>query len=133
MTSLRKRHSSTLYIKRSLKTVRITLPPSPPPDRQEMEQDIVEPIRTRRSQRISDSLSNITSTRTVLPTDSVGPVERLGSGSKWSHHDLALLKVKFEPNEDSELSVLDGVEWTASQRQSTLSRNRIYMLSADVV
>ena len=128
MTSLRKRHSSTLYIKRSLKTVRITLPPSPPPDRQEMEQDIVEPIRTRRSQRISDSLSNITSTRTVLPTDSVGRVERFGSGSKWSHHDLALLKVKFEPNEDSELSVLDGIECTASQRQSTLSLNRIYML-----
>jgi hypothetical protein len=125
MTSLRKRHSSTLHIERPLKTVRITLPPSPPADEHEMEYAIHEPIHTRRSQRISDSRSSVPSTRVVLPTDSVGRVERFGSGSKWSHRDLALLKVKFEPHEDSELSVLDGIEWTASQRQSILALNRI--------
>ena len=46
---------------------------------------------------------------------------RLRSGSKWRQHDLALLKVKFEPDEDSELSMLDVEhEWSLSQRQRIL-------------
>jgi hypothetical protein len=132
MTSLQPRSSLPSHVQRPLKTVRITLlPPSPPPDVQEMEH-VPEPSDTRRSQRISDSLSNVTSTRVVLPTDSVGQEERFGSGSKWSHHDLGLLKVKFDPKEDSELSMLDIVEWTSSQRQSSFLLTPICTLSADV-
>ena len=124
MTTLRKRYCSILPVERPRKTVRITLLPSPPPDVHEMEQDIPPAIHPRRSQRINDPVSNIDSTRVVLPTDSVRHVERLGSGSKWNHHDLALLKVKFVPEEESDLSMFNAVEWTPSQRQSTLSLNQ---------
>jgi hypothetical protein len=122
MTTLHNQRCSVLSIERPRKTVRITLPPSPPPDVHQME-DIPGPIHPRRSQRINNPFSNIDSTRVVLPTDSVEDVERLGSGSKWSHHDLALLKVKFDPEEESDLSMLNTIEWTSSQRQSNLSLN----------
>lgn len=104
-----------------LKRVRITLPPSPPPDVQ-MSQNSMEisPSQPRRSQRTN--LSN--GGRVVLPTDHVDEQEaqhRLRSGSKWRQHDLALFKVKFEPNEDSELPMLNiEHEWNLSQRQRTL-------------
>ena len=62
--------------------------------------------------------------RVVLPTDKVEEGEehhRLRSGSKWRQYDLALLKVKFEPDEDSELPMLDVEhEWSLSQRQRIL-------------
>ena len=110
----RTQSSTTFHSTRHLKTVRIALPPSPPPDL-EME-SIVAPNQPRRSQRINVAISE----RVVLPTDTVEQEERLRSGSKWRQHDLALLKVKFDPNEDSILSVLDVEhQWNASQRQST--------------
>jgi hypothetical protein len=59
--------------------------------------------------------------RVVLPTNNVEEGkghQRLCSGSKWRQYNLALLRVKFEPNEDSGLSMLDVEhEWTLSQRQ----------------
>lgn len=112
---------TTLHTKISRKTVRITLPPSPPP---EFEMDSPshdnQPNHPRRSQRINDSSSQASS-RVVLPTDAVEKPERLRSGSKWRQHDLALLKVKFEPTKESQFSMLDiEHEWSPSQRQSIL-------------
>jgi hypothetical protein len=70
--------------------------------------------------------------RVVLPTDDVEEGEerhRLRSGSKWRQHDLALLKVKFEPDEDSELPMLDVEhEWSLSQRQRILPSYVLLML-----
>ena len=125
-------HNTTLHTKRSRKTVRITLPPSPPP---EFEMDSLDQDNQtdppRQSQRINVSSSQ-TSNRIVLPTDATEKAERLRSGSKWRQHDLALLKVKFEPAEESELSMLDvDQEWSSSQRQSILSPH-IKVLFADV-
>ena len=77
-----------------------------------------QPSQPRRSQRTNASQSQ-GSGRVVLPTDSFEEIERLRSGSKWHQHDLELLKVKFDPDEDSELSMLDMEhEWSPSQRQS---------------
>jgi hypothetical protein len=76
--------------------------------------------------------SSQSSSRIVLPTDAVEKSARLRSGSKWRQHDLALLKVKFDPAEESELSILDiEHEWSSSQRQSILSPH-VKVLSADV-
>lgn len=72
----------------------------------------------RRSERTNVSLSQ-NSDRVVLPTDSVEESHRLRSGSQWRQRDLKLLRVKFDPDEDSDLSVLDVEhEWSFSQRQS---------------
>ena len=106
-----------------LKRVRITLPPSPPPDAQMSQQSSTENSnQLRRSQRTNVSLQS--GGRVVLPTDKVEEGEephRLRSGSRWRQRDLALLRVKFEPNEDSELPMLDVEhEWSLSQRQSIL-------------
>jgi hypothetical protein len=110
----------SLHAKRASKRVRIALPPSPPPDSGvEMETESVDMMQhtqqqLRRSQRISENSGHV-----VLPTDAVKESERLRSGSKWRQHDLALLRVKFEPYEGSEFSVLDvEYQWSPSQRQS---------------
>ena len=110
---------TSLHTKGSRKTVRITLPPSPPPDFEMDSPDQEDQTdHRRRSQRINVSSSQASS-RIVLPTDEVEKAERLRSGSKWRQHDLALLKVKFEPAEESEFSMLDvEQEWNPSQRQS---------------
>lgn len=56
-----------------------------------------------------------------LPIDTVKEIERFRSGSNWRQHDLALLKVKFDPLEETNLSMLDlEHEWSASQRQSMI-------------
>ena len=106
-----------------LKRVRITLPPSPPPDIQMSQQSIENNNQPRRSQRTNVSLLQ-SGGRVVLPTDKVEEGEeqnRLRSGSRWRQHDLELLRVKFEPEEDSELSMLDVEhEWSLSQRQRIL-------------
>lgn len=62
----------------------------------------------------------------VLPTDTVMEGERLRSGSKWRQHDLALLKVKFDPDDDCDLSVLNVEDqWSAYQLESiSPARNR---------
>jgi hypothetical protein len=74
----------------------------------------------RRSQRTDVSHSQ-SSSHVFLPTDSVQETPQLRSGSKWRQHDLELLKVNFDPDDDSPLSVLDVEhEWTQSQRQSTI-------------
>jgi hypothetical protein len=105
------RHPLSASAETHIKTVRIALPPSPPP---EMEPD--SKPQARRSERIHHSLPD----RIVLPTDAVEEPERLRSGSRWRQHDLALLKVKFDPDVDSRLSVLDAQEpWTAEQWRST--------------
>src|SRR5208282_6690840 len=101
-----------------LKRVRIALPPSPPLDMQKPQQSM--PDNNRLRQRTS--LSSVQSgERVVLPTDKVDEGDQhnqLRSGSKWRQHDLALLKVKFEPDEDVELPMLDVEhEWTLSQCQ----------------
>jgi hypothetical protein len=87
------------------------------------QQSIENNSQSRRSQRIN--VSSLQRGRVVLPTDNVEKGEeqdRLRSGSKWRQHDLALLKVKFEP-EDLELPILDVEhEWTLSQRQRILPR-----------
>jgi hypothetical protein len=106
-----------------LKRVRITLPPSPPLDVQMSQQSNENNSQPRRSQRTTASVLQ-SGGRVVLPTDNVEEGKehhRLRSGSKWRQYDLALLRVKFEPNEDSELSMLDVEhEWTLSQRQRIL-------------
>ena len=80
-----------------------------------------EPSQPRRSQR-TNVLHPQSSGRVVLPTDSVEEIQRLRSGSKWRQRDLELLKVKFDPDEDSDLPMLDiEHEWSPSQRQSILS------------
>jgi len=76
----------------------------------------------RRSQRTCTSHKD---TCFVLPTDQVeGPEQQgLRSGSKWRQADLALLKVKFEPDEDFDPHILDVEhEWSPSQR------HRIFLL-----
>jgi hypothetical protein len=71
-----------------------------------------------RSKRTDVSFSQ-SSTVVVLPTDSVDENPQLRSGSKWCQHDLKPLKVKFDPDEDSELSILNvEYEWNEVQRQS---------------
>jgi hypothetical protein len=106
-----------------LKRVRIALPPSPPPDAQMSQQPIENSYQPRRSQRTNVSLLQ-SGRRVVLPTEKVEEGEEqhtLRSGSKWRQYELALLKVKFEPDEDSELLMLDVEhEWTLSQRQRIL-------------
>jgi hypothetical protein len=113
---------TTLHTNRSRKTVHITLPPSPPP---EFEMDSPDQNNQtnhpRRSQRINVSSSQ-TSSRIVLPTDAVEKADRLRSGSKWRQRDLQLLRVKFEPTEESEFPMLNVEhEWTPSQCKSILS------------
>lgn len=76
-----------------------------------------QPKRSRRTRSQSGG-------RVVLPTDKIQEGEekhRLRSGSKWRQCDLALLRVKFEPHEDSELTMLDVEhEWSPSRRQRIL-------------
>ena len=107
----------------SLKRVRITLPPSPPPDLQMSQLHFANSNQPRRTQRSSVSLSQ-SGGRVVFPADKIQDDEekhRLRSGSKWRQYDLALLRVKFEPNEDSDLTMLDVErEWSPSQRQRIL-------------
>jgi hypothetical protein len=102
-----------------LKRVRIALPPSPPPDIQLMEDDATH----RRSQRTTGEVQG--ANRVVLPSDRVQEAEeqlRLRSGSKWKQHDLKLLKVRFDPNEEVELPMLEvESNWTPSLSQSILS------------
>src|SRR5208282_1281611 len=75
-----------------------------------------QPQQFRRSQRIKETSGHV-----VLPTDTVKEPERLRSGSKWRQHDLALLRVKFDPDEDSDLAVLDVEhQWSPSQHQSMI-------------
>ena len=119
MSAFSTQSHSTIDTKGRRKTVRITLPPSPPAESEmdfsSQENQTNEP---RRSQRINVSSSQDVS-RIVLPTDTVEKADRLRSGSKWRQRDLALLKVKFDPEEDSELAMLDvDHEWSPSQRQS---------------
>jgi hypothetical protein len=111
----------------STKTVRIALPPSPPPDHLEMDSPAPSksnppapsesnPPVHRHSDRILSQRDRI-----VLPTDAVKEPERLRSGSRWRQHDLALLRVKFDPDVDSRLAVLDGLEWTTDQCRGNMS------------
>ena len=110
------RSSPPLPGQSTCKTVRITLPLSPPPELDPM--DFAQSSQPRRSERTNVPLSQLSS-RVLLPTDVVDEDERLRSGSKWRQHDLAVLKVKFDPDEDSELSVLDVErQWSSSQCQS---------------
>jgi hypothetical protein len=106
-----------------VKRVRITLLPSPPPDVQMSQQSIENNYQPRQLQLTNVSLLQ-SGGRVVLPTDQVEYGEeqhRLRSGSKWRQCDLALLKVKFEPDEDSDLPMLDVEhEWSLSQRQRIL-------------
>ena len=56
----------------------------------------------------------------------------IGSSRAPNENAERLLKVKFEPAEESELSMLDVEhEWSSSQRQSILS-SHIKVVSADV-
>jgi hypothetical protein len=119
---MRSQHSLSQFpshscAERPHKTVRISLPPSPPPEEFDMEAETenasssAHPSQSRRPQRIFG--------RVVLPTDAVNDKERLGSGSKWHQRELALLKVKFDAQVHSELDVLDVEhQWSASQLQS---------------
>jgi hypothetical protein len=116
------RHPLSYSAKHNIKTVRIALPPSPPSELLEMENPPADSDseseskpRARRSERTHSQPDRI-----VLPTDAVKEPERLRSGSRWRQHDLALLKVKFEPDVDSRMAALDGQEsWTAEQWRST--------------
>lgn len=77
----------------------------------------------RRSERIRLPASDDDS-RVVLPID---PVEYKpsfhGSAGTWQEDDLQLLKVRFDPDEVSDLSVLEVEhEWKSRHRQ------RIYPL-----
>jgi len=105
------------------KRVRISLPPSPPPEVPMQQQPSTDSDRhPRRPQRTGTSHEDA---RVVLPADQVEGLEhqRLRSGSKWRQADLALLKVKFEPDEDFDPHMLDVEhEWSPSQRQ------RIFLL-----
>jgi hypothetical protein len=105
-----------------LKRVRIALPPSPPPDIQLMEDNAT----PRRSQRTTGEVQG--PNRVVLPSDRVQEAEeqlRLRSGSKWKQHDLKLLKVRFDPNEEAELPVLDvESNWSPPMSQRILSSSR---------
>ena len=106
-----------------IRTVRISLPPSPPPDLPMLQQSIGDINQTRRSRTTSDSLLQGVG-RVVLPTDTVEDdgEHRFRSGSKWRQHDVALLKVKFTPDEDCELPMLDVEhDWSFSQCQRILS------------
>lgn len=72
----------------------------------------------RRSERTRLPISDDDS-RVVLPTD---PVEYKpsfhGSAGTWQEDDLQLLKVRFEPDEVSTLSVLEVEhEWKSRHRQ----------------
>jgi hypothetical protein len=101
-----------------LKRVRIALPPSPPPDIPLMEDNAT----PRRWQTTTGEVQG--GDRVVLPSDRVQEAEeqlRLRSGSKWKQHDLKLLKVRFEPNEEADFPVL-AVEsnWTPSLSQRIL-------------
>lgn len=104
------------------KTVRITLPPSPSPDSEtesSMQDNQTSPAR--RSQRIHGASSQTSSSQVVLPSDKVAQEERLRSGSKWRQYDLALLRVKFDPLQNSDLSELQVEHcWSDSQRQSVI-------------
>lgn len=108
------------------KTVRITLPPSPCRDSQtesSMQDNPTSPAR--RSQRIHGASSQTSSGQVVLPSDKVAQEERLRSGSKWRQYDLALLRVKFDPLQNSDLSELLGEHcWSDSQRQSVIPFSR---------
>jgi hypothetical protein len=54
----------------------------------------------------------------VLPTDSVEEGHRVRSDCQ---HDLGILKMKFDPNKDSDSPVLDiENEWSLSQHRSIL-------------
>ena len=98
----------TLLTPKSEKIVRISLPPSPPP-----EPEMSESTSYRCSSRIAG--------RVVLPSDVAEEKTRLRSGSKWRQQDLALLKVKFDVDEDVELDMLDiEHEWNGNQRVSMI-------------
>src|SRR5271170_220032 len=75
---------------------------------------------TRRSQRVHGA-SQTSSAQVVLPSDNVTQEERLRSGSTWRQYDLALLRVKFDPLQNSDLSELHVEHcWSDSQRQSVI-------------
>lgn len=110
----------TVPTRKHPKTVRLNLLPSPPPEvelNMPMQDDQLQPHR-------SETTDVVFSQRTIVsPTDSVDEKPQLRSGSKWRQHDLELLKVKFDPDDDSELSVLDvGHEWNENQRESTIPK-----------
>jgi hypothetical protein len=77
----------------------------------------------RRSQRTTEEVEG--ASRVVLPSDRVQEAEdqlRFRSGSKWRQHDLKLLKVRFQPEEEAELPVLDvESNWTPSLSRRILS------------
>lgn len=76
----------------------------------------------RRSWQRTDISHSQGDNHVVFPTDSIEEKPQLRSGSKWRQHDLELLKVKFDPDDDSQLSMLNVEhEWTQSQLQSMLS------------
>jgi len=112
---------TSLHAKTTRKIVRIVLPPSPPPDRSmnQADNDHSQTAPRRRSQRINGLASRVTDI--VLPIDDVPRLKRLRSGSKWRQNDLMLLKVRFDPAEESELDILHiDHEWTYEQRESIL-------------
>jgi hypothetical protein len=103
------------------KTVRITLPPSPSPSETESSMQDNPASPARRSQSIHGASSQTSSGQVVLPSDKVAQEERFQSGSKWSQYDLALLRVKFHPLQNSDLSELNVEHcWSDSQRQSVI-------------
>ena len=63
----------------------------------------------RRLQRIRTPPLSLpkTSDHVVLPTDAVENDERVRSDSKWRQTDLALPKVKFDPDVHSDMPVLN--------------------------
>lgn len=100
-----------------VKTVRISILPSPPPETHMDDQQ-----QPRRSWQRTDISHSQGDNHVVFPTDSIEEKPQLRSGSKWRQHDLELLKVKFDPDDDSQLSMLNVEhEWTQSQLQSMLS------------
>jgi hypothetical protein len=115
-----------------LKRVRLVLPPSPPPEVQAMEGHSPDPQQPQRTTVILQRGKRI-----VFPTDRAEEAEehRLRSGSHWRQHDLALLKVKFDPDEDSELRMLEDAEhaWSPSQRQRISPSSLSFSLSFPVI
>ena len=109
----------TAPTRKNPKTVRLNILPSPPP---EFEVDM--PMQDEQQPRRSERPDVLFSQRPIVsPTDSVDERLQLRSGSKWRQHDLELLKVKFDPDDDSELSVLDVEHgWNESQRESTIPK-----------
>jgi hypothetical protein len=111
------------------KRVRISVPPSPPPEIDDIMADFESPqwkkspLQPRRSQRLRvlqhSQLTNVI----VFPTDPVTEPPRFcDQASRWGVADLKLLEVGFFPDVDSHLSMLDvDSQWTVEQRESTPS------------